>query len=743
MRCLFLLAPALLSVQLSTRAAESNFNYAEALQKSLYFYEAQQSGRLSPNNRVPWRTDACLTDGQDIGRDLSGGWYDAGDHWTANLTMAFASMTLAWGAVENPGGFTKSGQMDELIEGLIHVNGYFLKCLLNPDAKDAADYDIVIGCGGREGVEPPAVHGMWAAAELASLMTNRPTFRVNKQVPASDIPGAMAAAMAASSMVIREHGAVLKGKRGYDEFHPTAFADELLSVAEKFFAFAQPHIAVATGKALRSDGQVVETGYRAGGIDKVFVAASWLARAYAGRDAARSQQWFRTAEAIYDGPYVKASLNDWWRDYSAGGIGKLGAYNMMRLAPDVEKYHFELQYYCSRFCDYKATPGGLRLREWHAHEYGSLRHANNAATIALHYSRHVEQAPKLTGNTYWKGSRTNAELKEQYFAVAKSQVDYALGANPYGRSYLVGFGKQPFNNVHHRGAHGPWAGFNHFIKDKPEYRHENRHVLYGALVAGPDSSDVFLTGKEQRPWLTAKNEEGREENIPHYKFPNREQPIPRWSYQFDSADPIVQDVMDSQFNEVALDYNAGITASFALLTASGLSAGEALPDTEFPPKVQRDDSTDLLTTDREFFASAMEIASSSSGTEIEVTVDNRSRWPAQITEQLSFRYFFTLPAGADLAAIKAEVGGDDSAKLLGVKAWKGQIAYVEVAWPGVKIYPGAYDKHSRRTGLKITAPVWNPAGNGSHKGIGKERKLLPQIPVYNAGKHLGGDEPAA
>jgi hypothetical protein len=31
-------------------AAESGFNYAEALQKSLYFYEAQQSGALSPNN---------------------------------------------------------------------------------------------------------------------------------------------------------------------------------------------------------------------------------------------------------------------------------------------------------------------------------------------------------------------------------------------------------------------------------------------------------------------------------------------------------------------------------------------------------------------------------------------------------------------------------------------------------------------------------------------------------------------
>jgi hypothetical protein len=283
--------------------------------------------------------------------------------------------------------------------------------------------------------------------------------------------------------------------------------------------------------------------------------------------------------------------------------------------------------------------------EWSAHEYGSLRHANNAATIALHYSQHVGQAPQVPGNTYWKGTRTNAQLKEQYFTEAKKQVDYALGANPYSRSYLVGFGKQPFNNVHHRGAHGPWAGFNHFITGKPEFRHENRHVIYGALVAGPDNSDVFLTGKEQRPWLKAKNEKGEEENIPHYKFPGKEQPIPRWLYKFDPADSTFQDVMDSQFNEVALDYNAGITASFALLTARGLSKGDALPDAQFPPKVKRNNSSDLIDTDREFFASAQELSSSNTGSELEVTVDNRSRWPARVSDQLSFRYFLPSPPG--------------------------------------------------------------------------------------------------
>ena len=39
-------------------------NYKEALAKSLIFLEAQRSGKLPPNNRVPWRGDSGLDDGK-------------------------------------------------------------------------------------------------------------------------------------------------------------------------------------------------------------------------------------------------------------------------------------------------------------------------------------------------------------------------------------------------------------------------------------------------------------------------------------------------------------------------------------------------------------------------------------------------------------------------------------------------------------------------------------------------------
>src|SRR5436189_181220 len=55
------------------RAGEPAFNYAEALQKSIYFYECQRSGPLPANNRVEWRGPSGLNDGKDRGVDLTGG----------------------------------------------------------------------------------------------------------------------------------------------------------------------------------------------------------------------------------------------------------------------------------------------------------------------------------------------------------------------------------------------------------------------------------------------------------------------------------------------------------------------------------------------------------------------------------------------------------------------------------------------------------------------------------------------
>ena len=48
----------------NTMLVKGDFNYKEALTKSLIFLEAQRSGKLPSNNRVPWRGDSALDDGK-------------------------------------------------------------------------------------------------------------------------------------------------------------------------------------------------------------------------------------------------------------------------------------------------------------------------------------------------------------------------------------------------------------------------------------------------------------------------------------------------------------------------------------------------------------------------------------------------------------------------------------------------------------------------------------------------------
>ena len=106
------------------------------------------------------------------------------------------------------------------------------------------------------------------------------------------------------------------------------------------------------------------------------------------------------------------------------------------------------------------SPGGLALLD----QWGSLRYAANTAFIALVYSDWL----------------TDATKKARYHDFAVRQINYALGDNPRNSSYVVGFGTNPPRNPHHRTSHGSWT-------DNIERAAQQRHILYGALVGGPEA----------------------------------------------------------------------------------------------------------------------------------------------------------------------------------------------------------------------------------------------------------------
>jgi len=68
------------------KAIENGNDYAQVLELSLLFYEAQRSGKLPKNNRISWRGDSALYDRGSNGEDLTGGYYDGNKRVTFSIT---------------------------------------------------------------------------------------------------------------------------------------------------------------------------------------------------------------------------------------------------------------------------------------------------------------------------------------------------------------------------------------------------------------------------------------------------------------------------------------------------------------------------------------------------------------------------------------------------------------------------------------------------------------------------------
>ena len=60
----------------STSCSAERYDYGEVLRLSNLFYEAQRSGDLPDDNRIPWRGDSSTDDKGNNGEDLSGGYHD-------------------------------------------------------------------------------------------------------------------------------------------------------------------------------------------------------------------------------------------------------------------------------------------------------------------------------------------------------------------------------------------------------------------------------------------------------------------------------------------------------------------------------------------------------------------------------------------------------------------------------------------------------------------------------------------
>jgi endoglucanase len=617
-------------------AAAAKFNYTEALQKALFFYEANRSGDLPDNYAVNWRGDSAMTDGKDVGLDLTGGYYDAGDHVKFGLPMASSMTVLAWGLIQWKDGYEKSGQLDRARDAVRWGTDFIMKAHPSPDV-----YYAQVGNGELD-------HAEWIAPELMTMA--RPAYKLDPTKPGSDAAGGAAAALAAAYVAFKDVD--------------PAYAAKLLGHAKDLFRFADTY----RGKYSDSIPDAAKfynshSGYN----DELVWAAAWLYKATG--DAG----YLAKAEAIYAQNFAGQTMT-WtqsWDDNRYGAsILLAGLTGKDQYKQDAERY---LDYWSVGInggaTKIKYTPGGLAfLNGW-----GSLRYATTTSMMALMYADTVK------------------DYGTRYRDFALSQVNYALGANPRNSSYMVGFGQNSPVNPHHRGASGVWDG-NH-ANPTP-----NRHVLYGALVGGPESADDFNYHDDRTNYIS---------------------------------------------NEVALDYNAGITGALAWL--AGTYGGEKLAN--FPAPEAKGN---------EFFVEASVNQSGPTFTEVRAVLNNRSAWPARASTQLGFRYYLDLSevyaAGYSTADVEVKSNYSQGATVGPLTAWDAakRIYYVDVSFAGQRIAPGAgtFAREAQlRVGLKngLPAAAWDPTNDWSYQGIAVGRdalKMSSYIPVYEAGAKLFGETPS-
>ncbi|MEO8205032.1 MAG: glycoside hydrolase family 9 protein [Chthoniobacterales bacterium] len=434
------------------------FNYGEALQKSLYFYDAQRSGDLPANFRVKWRGDSAMNDGKDVGVDLTGGFYDAGDHVKFGLPMTSTMTLLAWGGIEYQSAYQSTSQKQYLLDTLRWGMDWLIKA--HPSA------NVLYGQVGDGNTD----HSYWGPPEAMTM--SRPAFVMNTSKPGTEVAGEAAAALAAASIVFRSED--------------PAYADKLLSHAKALYTFADQYRGTYT-QAIPNAANFYNSysGYN----DELVWAAAWLYR------ATQDTTYLNKAETMWAQNFSGGSYR-WthsWDDKKYGAavlLAQLTGKSTYKATAEEWLNFWSVGNNGSRI---SYTPGGLSwLDRW-----GSLRYSTTTAFLAFVY------ADKVGDN----GTR--------YRDFAKKQINYALGANPNNRSYVVGFGNNPPINPHHRAAHGSTTN----NIDSPT---NNKHVLYGALVGGPESANDNAYTDDRRNYVT---------------------------------------------NEVALDYNAGFTGALARMVS--------------------------------------------------------------------------------------------------------------------------------------------------------------------------------
>ncbi|MDD7186086.1 MAG: glycoside hydrolase family 9 protein [Oscillospiraceae bacterium] len=726
-------------------AVDSNF--AKALQMSLYFYDANKCGYGITDGNLEWRGDCHVEDakvplkpmGEDFKGtnlsqefidknkdildpdgdgtiDVSGGMHDAGDCVKFCLPGSYAASTLGWGYYEFRDAYVDSGQQWH-IEDILHwFNDYYLKCTYFDENGDILAFCYQVGEGNID-------HNYWLTPELQNenlLDYARPAYFATEETPASDMCAGVSASLAVNYL-------------NFKDTEPE-YAKQSLETAIKMYDFAvkthtEEDDCVVT--SLGYDGGFYTSSYD---YDELAWAAVWLyectgnydyiediirvdetvtgemgAHPYTGylkriiKDTGNCWQniWVHCWDTVWGGVFAKLApitntRRDWyifrWNlEYWAG----------MRPA-DAENAEFDVTVTGHKYFGLDdtlwntsitadeieslsevdgawlaKTPAGFSM----LNEYGSARYDTAAQLEALVYAKET-------------GDYTFADW-------SKGQMEYIMGDNPMNRAYIVGYDlENGASHPHHRASHGSKT----LNMDEPA---DQTHVLWGALVGGPDSDDYHR-----------------------------------------------DETKDYIYNEVAVDYNAGFVGACAgLYKYYGKARGDK-PLENFPPSEES-----MKGEINEFYITARAVQENTARSQIEVMVYNDTSIPPRYVDNIKCRYFFDISelikAGQTVDDVQVDIFYDEEnantdgksfATISKPVKWNDDgMYYVEISWKGCEFY----GKRVFHFGLIADMDEnyetnWNPDNDYSRQGIilSEDELLLTEyIPVYVDDKLVWGEEP--
>jgi hypothetical protein len=450
--------PFTISLVLTLSAAISAFTadeYVEAGWLSLRFYGAQRCGAtgnwaLADHDPSKGGSVCHTKDGQTANVNLTGGWHDCGDHWKVCFTMGFSAYTLLKAFDVFPAGFTdRYKQVYKYTETMPAPDGDGIPDVIN-EAKVATDYLIkaipdentfYAECG-----DPIKDHMEWKTSAYQSLSSADKGGDPRPVVKLTD-KGGISCAQSTAALAIMA--------RLCPTFGMQAYADSCRAAAIRGYAYAKKN----ASRTYSRSGFYEEKNEP---NDDLIVAASEL--------------YFLTKEEKYKTD-AKSFIQNKWESgfaYAWGSMWEAAYYNLLKIDPAMNNGAGKTVMTLFKGSLDKGisnkNQGGLSFYDG----YGSCRYAGGAAFAMLLLA-------DLT-------KTSDAATSQKAFDFSKSQVDYILGNNEFKRSFLHGFGSNPWDKVHHRNLHGIDTNPSDAIKESTPFKFKRG----GALIGGPSSYNSFV-----------------------------------------------------------------------------------------------------------------------------------------------------------------------------------------------------------------------------------------------------------